>query len=176
MVLVIEKESYKWIACSIKSKETLAAAQEIIIIQDREADIYEQFCLVPDERTHLLIRAKANRQHTNQSRLFEHLAGQQLQGQYQVILEGNKRRGIKKRTATIEVHFSKVTTSRNQYNDQSLLPIKDLYAIEAREVTEGIEQPILWRLLTTKTVESLDMALLCIEWYTAGLLKKCSVS
>lgn len=166
MVPIAEKESYKWIECSLRSKETLAAAQEIIIIQDREADIYEQFCLVPDERTHLLIRAKANRQLTNQSRLFEHLAAQPMQGQYQVILEGDKRRGIKKRTANIEVRFSKVTISRNQYNDQSLPPAKDLYAIEAREVTEEIEQPILWRLLTTKTVESLDMALLCIEWYT----------
>src|SRR5690606_9534532 len=57
-VPIAEKESYKWIECSLRSKETLAAAQEIIIIQDREADIYEQFCLVPDERTHLLIRAK----------------------------------------------------------------------------------------------------------------------
>jgi hypothetical protein len=41
-----------------------------------------------------------------------------------------------------------------------------LYAIEARDCTEGIENPILWRLLTTVNVESLDTALLCIEWYT----------
>jgi hypothetical protein len=166
MVPVTEKESYKWIESSIKSKETLAAAQQIIIIQDREADIYEQFCLVPDERTHLLIRAKANRQLANQRRLFEHLSAQSLQGQYQILLEGDKRRNIKKRTAIIEVRFSKVTISRNQYNDKSLPATKELYAIEAREATEGIEHPILWRLLTTQAVESLDMALRCIEWYT----------
>ena len=44
----------------LKSKEVPAGAREVIIIQDREGDIYEQFCVVPDERTHLLIRAKAN--------------------------------------------------------------------------------------------------------------------
>jgi hypothetical protein len=32
--------------------------------------------------------------------------------------------------------------------------------------TAGIPNPIHWRLLTTMPVESLDIALLCIEWYT----------
>ncbi len=166
MAPVTEKESYKWIESSIKSKQTLASAREIIIIQDREADNYEQFCLVPDERTHLLIRAKTNSQLADKGRLFEHLAKQPKQGQYQLLLDGDKRRGIKKRTAIVEVRFSKIAISRNRYNDRTLPPSKDLYAIEAREVTEGIEHPILWRLLTTMSVESLDMALLCIEWYT----------
>lgn len=166
MTPVSEKESYKWIEASIRSKEALAEAEAVIIIQDREADIYEQFCTIPDEHTHLLIRAKANRILADKSRLFEHLAGLPKQGAYQIQLEGDKRKGIKKRTATIEVRFSKVTITSSQYNDKSLPSSKDLYAIEAREVTEGIENPILWRLLTTLTVEDFDMALLCIEWYT----------
>lgn len=166
MAPVSEKESYKWIESSIRSKEALSEAESIIIIQDREGDIYEQFCIVPEERTHLLIRAKTNRVLTDKTRLFEHLAGLPKQGDYQITLEGDKRKGIKKRTATIEVRFSKVTISSNQYNAKSLPASKDLYAIEAREVTEGIENPIIWRLLTTLNVEDFDMALLCIEWYT----------
>lgn len=161
-----EKESYKWIESSIKSKQALAMAKELIIIQDREGDIYEQFCIVPDERTHLLIRAKTNRILEGQTRLFEHLAGLPKQGDYQILLEGDKRKGVKKRTATIEVRFSKVTISRNQYNDKSIPESKELYAIEAREVTQGVENPIVWRLLTTLRVEDLDTALLCTEWYT----------
>jgi hypothetical protein len=166
MAPITEKESYKWIESSIKSKEALGQAREVIIIQDREGDIYEQFCIVPDERTHLLIRAKANRQLTTQTRLFEHLAQLPKQGDYEIMLEGDKRKGIKKRTATIEVRFSKVTISSNQYNDKSLPSTKELYAIEARETTQGIENPIHWRLLTTLPVESFNTALLCIEWYT----------
>lgn len=166
MAPVSEKESYKWIESSLKSKAALSEADSIIIIQDREADIYEQFCIIADERTHLLVRAKANRILTDRSRLFEHLEGLPKQGTYQIQLEGDKRKGIKKRTATIEVRFSKVTITSSQYNDKSLPSSKDLYAIEAREVTEGVENPILWRLLTTITVEDFDTALLCIEWYT----------
>lgn len=166
MAPIQEKESYKWIESSINSKKTLAEARHVIIIQDREGDIYEQFCMIPDEHTDLLIRAKTNRVLRDQSRLFEHLANCPKKGDYQITLEGDARKGVKKRTANIEVRFSEVTISSNQYNDKSLPASKDLYAIEAREVTEGIENPIVWRLLTTLTVEDFDTALLCIEWYT----------
>jgi len=49
-------------------------------------------------------------------------------------------------------------------------PIKSfkLYAIEAKEVTPNLpstQSPILWRLLTTHPIESLQQALQCIEWY-----------
>ena len=163
---ITEKEYYKWIESSLKSKQTLAQAEEIIIIQDREGDIYEQFCMIPDERTHLLIRAKSNRILNKETRLFEHLAQLPKQGDYEIMLEGDKRRGIKKRIATIEVRFSKVIISGNQYTNKSLPQTKDLYAIEAREVTEGVQNPIHWRLLTTLVIENLDAALLAIEWYT----------
>lgn len=65
------------------------------------------------------------------------------------MLEGDRRKGIKKRTATLEVRFSKVSICSHQYNDKSLPATKELYAIEARETTQGIENPIVWRLLTT---------------------------
>jgi hypothetical protein len=161
-----EKESYKWIESSQNTKKVLENASEIIIIQDREGDIYEQFCLVPDQRTHLLIRAKTNRILQGKQKLFEYLSNQPLQGTYTVDLEGDKRRNIKKRTATIAVRFSEVTLTGNQYTNKNLPEKVTLYAIEAKEVGENIENPIHWRLLTTKKVEDFATALLCIEWYT----------
>ena len=166
LVPIEEKESYKWIESSLNSKKALSRAQEIIIVQDREGDIYEQFCTVPDFKTHLLIRAKSNRILKGKSKLFEHLSAQPLQGSYQVELEGDKRRNIEKRTATVEVRFTQVTINGNQYTSKDLPQSVTLYAIEAKEIDEGIENPIHWRLLTTKTIVDLETALLCIEWYT----------
>lgn len=83
-----QKESYKWIETSLNTKRALSTAQQLIIIQDREGDIYDQFCLVPDARTHLLIRAKTNRILTDKTKLFEHLAQQPLQGSYTLELAG----------------------------------------------------------------------------------------
>ena len=54
-----EKESYKWIASSQKSKEVLHQAKKVIIIQDREGDIYEQFAVVPDQKTQVISTGKS---------------------------------------------------------------------------------------------------------------------
>lgn len=161
-----QKESYRWIESSLRSKKVLSSAKEIIIVQDREGDIYEQFCTVPDSKTHLLIRAKTNRVLYEKTKLFEHLSNQALQGNYQVELEGDKRRPVNKRTANIEVRFTQITIKGNQYTSEELPKSVALYAIEAKEVGQNIENPIHWRLLTTKKVEDLETALLCIEWYT----------
>lgn len=166
LVPIEEKESYKWIESSLNSKKALKQAKEVIIIQDREGDIYEQFCLVPDKQTHLLIRAKSNRVLQENQKLFEHLASKPLQGTYTIELDADKRRNIKKRTATIEVRFSEITISSNQYTNKNLPEKITLYAIEAKEVGENVENPIHWRLLTTKKVEDFETALLCIQWYT----------
>jgi len=166
LVPIAEKESYKWISSSLNTQKALQQAKEIIIIQDREGDIYEQFCCIPDEKTHLLIRAKTNRVLNSKEKLFEHLTNQPLKGTYTVDLEGDKRRNIKKRTATIEVRFSKVTISGNQYTSKNLQKNVSLYAIEAKEVGKNIKNPIHWRLLTTKEVSDIETAQLCIEWYT----------
>ena len=59
-----EKESYKWIKASEASKEVLQTARSLTIIQGREGDIYEQFCLVPNQKTNLIIRNRDNRKLT----------------------------------------------------------------------------------------------------------------
>lgn len=163
LIPIQEKESYKWIEASLKSKQALAQARQVIIIEHREGDIYEQFCLVPDAGTHLLIRAKTNRILTDKTTLFEHLSQQPLQGSYDIDLEGDKGRSLAKRTATLEVRFSQVSIGK--YTDKGMAETVALYAIEAREISSGIENPIHWPLLTSWPVESLSAALLCINWY-----------
>jgi hypothetical protein len=106
LIPIEEKESYKWIASSQNTKKVLESASEIIIIQDREGDIYEQFCIVPDAKTHLLIRAKSNRVLQEGKKLFDYLTSTPLQGTYTVELDGDKRRNTKKRRGTIEVRKS----------------------------------------------------------------------
>ena len=161
-----EKESYKWIESSEKSKEALEKAKKIIIIQDREGDIYEQFAIVPDEKTELLVRARANRTLLNKIKLFDFIANEPLQGKYTIALEGDKRRNISKREATLEVRFSAVTIQKNDLVSKNAPDSVDLYIIEAKEIGENIENPICWKLLTTIKVLDLETALQCIDWYT----------
>lgn len=161
-----EKESYKWIESSLKSKKALSQAKEIIIIQDREGDIYEQFGSVPDQKTHLLVRARANRTLSDKTKLFDYIANQPAKGQYLIELEGDKRRNIKKREATLEVRYSEVTINKNDLSSKTAPKNITLYIIEAREIDATIDNPICWRLLTTIKIDDLETALNCITWYT----------
>jgi hypothetical protein len=83
-----EKESYKWIKASKQTKELLNSAKSITIIEDREGDIYEQFCSIPDEKTQLLIRNRDNRRLQDGTRLHDVLKQTKPLGEYEIALYG----------------------------------------------------------------------------------------
>lgn len=164
------KESFRWIASSRHSQQTLARARRVTILADREADIYEEFVLVPDERTHVLIRSRSDRRlaGTDQT-LYTCLEGLPKAGQYTLQVEATHRRAA--RTASIEVRFTRVALAKPDSNRHAAsLPASiELSAVEARESAESVpagEAPVLWRLLTTHPVETLEQALTVIGYYS----------
>lgn len=161
-----EKESYKWLISSEHTKSSLQEAAMVIIIQDREGDIYEQFATIPDEKTHLLIRSSTNRNVAGNKKLFESLAECALAGTYSIPISGDKRKNQLKREALIEVRFSEVEIKKNALLSKDLPEKIKLYAVEAKEVNSQAENPVCWRLLTTVPVSTFEEALLVIEWYS----------
>lgn len=92
-----EKESYKWIEVSRNTQTALNEVVEgMVIVQDREGDIYEQFALIPDEKTDLLIRARTNRTLQDKTRLFSCLDDQPSQGSYEVVVPAKGKRKPRK--------------------------------------------------------------------------------
>jgi len=163
---VEEKESYKWIASSLKTKEALCEAEAVIIVQDREGDIYEQFASIPDQKTHLLIRSKTNRRVDKGIKLFDKLSACDTAGTYSIDLSGDKRKKQIKRTATLEVRYCPVTITRPLAASRDLKQSVDLFAVEAKEINPKTSQAIHWKLLSTVPVTSLEEALCLIEWYS----------
>ena len=67
-----DKESYKWIDVSKKTQDALCDTVEgMVIIQDREGDIYEQFATIPNAQTALLIRARIDRRLSDGTKLYD---------------------------------------------------------------------------------------------------------
>ena len=162
-----EKESNYWLLGAQQTKQTLAKATQIIQVADRESDIYEEWSTIPDERCHLLIRACRNRKLKEGGYLFEHLSAQDLAGNYELELKGDARIGRSRRTAHIEVRFSKVRLQRPAGLGNEYPEWVELYAVEAKEVSPPAgEPPIHWRILTTYAVHTLADALQVIEWYS----------
>lgn len=163
-----EKESYRWLSSVTTSKEVLAAARHITVIGDRESDIYEEMVHVPDDKTDLLIRSSIDRVlHGSDKKLFQTLKDSDMKAVYQIEIKGNKQR--KNRKAEMQLRYEKVRIARPSNHAKSALPdYVELWAIEAREHSESCpeeETEILWRLLTTHDINSIEDALQYVQWY-----------
>lgn len=165
-----QKESYRWLDSVEQSKKILTGCEMITAISDREGDIYEVFATVPDKRTHLLIRSRDNRR-IAEGKLFDYLSNQDVAGTYELEIRGDIRKNRKSRKATIEIRMAKVNLLKpktlkkyDKYADTI-----EIYAIEAKETESTVpkgEKPIHWRLLTTHRVNTFQMAVLVVFWYS----------
>lgn len=162
-----QKESYRWLDSSFKARRRLREAASVTIIADREADIFEEFALIPDAKTHLLIRSRSDRT-TVSGHLYDQLASATLCGSYTINLKGSKKR--KQREAKLLVRFAKVAIKKPKTARTENLPnAVSLYAIEVREDPSTVppsEDPILWRLLTTHQISSFEDAKRIILYYS----------
>lgn len=160
-----EKESYRWIEVSKNTQSALSdVTVGMVIVQDREGDIYEQFAVIPDAKTDLLIRASTNRTLADKTKLFSCLSDQESKGAYELVVAAKKSR--KKRVARIEIRYKEVEIKKTDTASKNASPSIKLHLIEAKEVGYEGGDKICWRLLTTIPVETVEIAKACIEWYS----------
>jgi hypothetical protein len=161
-----QKESYRWLKGGTQAKAVLAEASMVTVIDDREADIYEKWDRLPDAHTHLLTRANHDRALADGGRLFPTLAG--FAEAHRYVLDLPARPGKRSaRQACMAVRFGRVRMRRpGRCSDPNASDEIALFAVEVRELDPPRgEKPIVWRLVTTHTVESVAQALAVIGWY-----------
>ena len=163
-----QKESGRWLRGNDNVKQYLSKAKSVIIIQDREGDIYEQFipeALAPN--ANLLIRCKFNRYLDDNSRLWSVIDKQPALGTYRMIIPADSHKQSAGREALMEVRFAKVKFRRPEKKVKGVAPFsQDVYVVEAKEITQGVSDPVHWRLITTCSIENIQSAIQVIEWYS----------
>jgi len=161
-----EKESYRWIKAAEQTKKNIATSVKVTLIGDRESDIFEEFCIVPNERVNLLVRSRSDRNLINgNGKLYAALESQPVMGSYEVKLTANKKRTA--RVAKVELKYCRVSIAAPS-NYKGKEKEVSLWAIEARECQEtkpNNEEGILWRLLTTHELQTTGQAIECVNWY-----------
>ena len=164
------KESYRWIECGMESKKNLQGADHLTIIGDRESDIYQEFALLPDERTDLIIRSCQNRKvYGSDVNLYEALGQMPCRGDYNLKVRGTKNGKREARNTVMEVRYKKVRIQKpGNVKDETLPAYVELYAVEAKEKAghaPGKGKAICWRLLTTYPIDKIEDAFKIIQWY-----------
>lgn len=161
------KESARWVTSVQASAPALAEAEQVTVVADRESDIYEFLATVPDERTDVLIRACQDRRVDEEvERLFAVLAASPVASTYELDIPATPTRQA--RRAEMEVRYRQVSLQRPDSASKTLPKTVTVWAIETRECASTVpagESPILWRLLTTHSVQQAGDAHRLIRWY-----------
>ena len=164
---VEEKETGKWVEVIDCVKERLQN-KHVVVIGDREADIYDVFAKGINLGIELLIRTKQNRlvsERTDDKRI--HLFDKANQGTVVAVYTTDVPTEMKKqvsREANLTIRVSAFTQYSSKHQGKKLpLPLFLLDVIEENPPTG--EEPIHWMLTTTMEVKTPDEAIEKVQWY-----------
>lgn len=159
------KESLRWLegygVLADLAEQT--PATRFVYVADREGDLRELMAEA-QRRQHAadyLIRARHNRKLASEDdKLWDSVAATPPLGQIEFTLEANGER--KARQVRQTLYAQRVTLRRQRKSDPDL----SVTIILAQEETppEGVE-PIVWRLLTNRSIDTLEQAAESVDWY-----------
>ena len=174
-----QKESMRWLQGAQAAGQCLRQAALVTVVADRESDIYEQWDRILDTPTHLLTRARWDRQLDGGATLFGWLAEQPTMacemldvparsaGKAYRSTDGARSGARTAHRARMELRYGRVCLLRPQGCRAKQASIT-LSVVELRELPETVapgEQPVHWVLLTTHNVEQAKRALQVVSWY-----------
>ena len=168
-----EKESYRWIkhykvACEVAQE---AADTKIIVIADREADIFELFLEAQGKPAHLLVRMWHDRKlgekdiSTGLPTMLKHeIVKAQIIGEINFVIPAG--RGRKKREVTQNIRSREFTLAPSGHKKK--LPNIKINVIFLEEVNPPIgEEPCNWILGTTLPISNEEEVRQILDFYLA---------
>lgn len=170
---ITQKASHRWINSLKKTAELCDKGTEIVMVCDREADIYELFEEGLQHNINLIVRLQHNRViydecHSGNTTIKEHL--QRLKKEGRIVIEVPTGSGNRKRKVKMDVFITDISLQSNprgvktaRTNGRNDI---DLCLVELREVDpKDPEKKLNWVLLTTMPVRNLDEAIETMNYY-----------
>lgn len=169
--LISEKESNKWLVGLKQAQDAISFAQRMLVVGDRESDVYALFVAPRRNNVDLLIRLAHNRAVDNEEYAYvrDALECAPVAGFYDVEIP---RQGSRKaRIAHLEVKIAHVTL-RPPKNCSKDVPDESVgvWLVWAKEINapDGIKT-LEWILLSTERVDNLQSAnelidCYCVRW------------
>ena len=149
-----DKESMRWLDGAARTAGRLSGAASVVVVADRESDIYAGFARRPAS-VDLIVRAAQDRVLDDGRRLFAAPEAWPELARTSVRVAPS-RTGVAAGIATVALRAGTVTIRRPRHASDAEGPEHlSLTMVEAREVDgNGEGAPLLWRLLTT--IETID--------------------
>ena len=147
-----DKESFRWIKASYAARDLLNSVAQLIIVGDRESDIYALFARAPSG-AELIIRAAQNRKLDNDERLFDAPSDWREFGTMDINVPP-RRPGEAARIAQVSVKAGRVRIAkpRNGADPTDPATVTLTYVEVSETKPPKGHKAIIWRLLTTLPV------------------------
>lgn len=161
-----DKESSRWVEVTREAVKGIPPATKVVMVGDRESDLFDLFLMVTGEHYDILVRAAWNRRlDSSRQYLWDAVEEAPVLGQVTVTIPRSGER--KERPATLTLQAARVTFRPPPHRKKEHLPAPTLNAVLVRELAppEGAEA-VEWLLLTTLPASTLQEALQCLTWYT----------
>jgi hypothetical protein len=160
-----EKESQRWLSTAQVVAERAAGASHVIMVGDRESDIFGVFARRPPS-VELLVRAAQDRNLADGGRLFDRAAAWPVLG-HDTVRIGPRGPGDKGRVAQVSLRAGRVRIARPRNGADRADPRElELTLVEVREdqPPPGLDA-VHWRLLTTLPAADLPAAQQIAQFY-----------
>lgn len=159
-----EKESFKWQLNSERLATRLGCVDNVIDVCDREADIYEYLDYHTQAGNRFVVRANDERKLAQpEEYLSEHIASLAPCGQYHINIQ--QKGGRKARSATLNLHFSRITLKRPQRAtcQDKTMPLNMVVCQEVND--KGTQDKLCWILYTSELIENAQQARQIVRYY-----------
>ena len=165
---ITEKESYRWLETEAAVAARLGEDIHMVMISDRESDIYEYIARARPPKCEMLIRVARNRRLAEQGEhklMFDRLEASPIQGRSRLAVTNHKTG--KKRDASLTYRWTTVTLSAPSNGTATGGDPVMVHMIVVREehVPAG-EVGVEWKLMTTVTLEAFSDVLRIVQWYS----------
>lgn len=162
-----DSESARWIEAAKQVRSVLNPDIRVIMVQDREGDMYPLLTLPSEyENLDIIVRASKNRvvmlPQGKTANLFAYTAAAKVRDTYTVSVGKGTRK--KARNAKLELRYGRLTIRRPHspvYPQKSV----ELFYVRARECAAKEDEPIDWLLLTSLPVDSVESAEKIVSYY-----------
>ena len=161
-----EKESQRWLDTLSNIERTVDKTKTIVVMSDRESDIYDYLAQEREGRTEILIRASHNREVRGEPKLlFNNMLKREIVGYKEI--EVTRATDLQVRQVKVSIRYGEIEIEPPKSRKKEELKSIKLYGVLSKEVEppEG-EKEICWLLLTTIEVKTLEYAERMLRWYS----------
>ena len=160
-----DKESARWVDVTREVADSVPAATRVIMIGDRESDIFDLF-LLSTSNYDFLIRAAWNRRlDQSQDYLWHAVETAPVLGSTTIKVPRADERPEREATFTLQTALVALRAPHHRMKERLPAPTLNALLIREQSPTEGAK-PLEWMLLTTLPINTLGDALRCLTWYT----------